>query len=233
MLRDEYGTRFGIIAGFRYPEGEEHSVLLMDFDVCEFQELVGCAVYGDAGRAAAAWREAAGDSAQVAQPTEVTVDGLNALVYFQRDEAMILGHESRNHMDAWFRGPRRLSDLLDVLTKQGLELPKQRSLYHGIDPEPMATEFSAWYAERHGQAPDAEIAEAVAYDWLEGTLPGTEYAVSPRRMVHKRRMMMGEWLPGEERDAGFALLQEWVRWLGERGGLSAHLLDRAVQAVVA
>jgi hypothetical protein len=32
--------------------------------------------------------------------------------------------------------------------------------------------FATWYAGRHGHEPDREAVQAVAWEWLEGMLPG-------------------------------------------------------------
>ena len=39
-MRDAYGTRIALIAGFSYPDGVDRSVFLFDIDACGFVEIV-------------------------------------------------------------------------------------------------------------------------------------------------------------------------------------------------
>jgi hypothetical protein len=96
----------------------------------------------------------------------------------------------------------------------------------------MAAPFTAWYAERHGHEPGREAVEALAEEWLEGMLPGTEHAVSPHRSEFFRELI-SDWQDDLVTDAALALLPEWVRWNGEQAGVPAPLIDRAVSAASA
>jgi hypothetical protein len=66
VLRDVYGTRFGVIAGFAYPGGVDPSVYLLGFDASEYLSLAAAGVFDDAESAVAAWREQVGDRAPLA-----------------------------------------------------------------------------------------------------------------------------------------------------------------------
>ena len=48
VLRDVYGTRFGVIAGFAYPGGVDPSVYLLGFDASEYLSLAAAGVFDDA-----------------------------------------------------------------------------------------------------------------------------------------------------------------------------------------
>jgi hypothetical protein len=85
-------------------------------------------------------------------------------------------------LDNWFRARRRVHDVADALRGRGMPLPKHRSLYHDRDTTPMAEAFTAWYDARHGTKPDPDAVEALAEEWLDGCLPGTEHAASPHRV---------------------------------------------------
>ncbi len=63
-MRDAYGTRFGVIADFSYPGGADPSAYLLDFDASGFTVLAGAGVFDDVERAAAAWRDQVGVSAE-------------------------------------------------------------------------------------------------------------------------------------------------------------------------
>ena len=71
--------------------------------------------------------------------------------------------------------------------------------------------------------------EALAEEWLEGMLPGTEHSVSPHRSEYLRELI-GDWLDDPVTDAVRALLPEWVRWNGEQAGVPAPLIEYAVSA---
>ena len=226
-MRDAYGTRFGVIAEFRYQADPDSSWYLLDIDACGLVRLAGTGVFSDADQAAAAWRGEVGDSAKGVKAGPMTAESLASLVYCEPEVDMVFGTESRAQLDNWFRGPRRIQDVLTVLREQGVDLPHYRSLYKDIDYAPMTEAFTAWYSARHGHAPGQEAAETLAEQWLEGMLPGTEHAVSPHRSQILRELV-GDWLDDPVKDEVLALLPEWVRWNGEQGGIPEHLLSLAV-----
>ncbi len=229
VMRDAYGTRFGVIASFCYPGGVDPSVYLLDVDACGFTVLAGVGVYDDVEPAAVAWRDQVGVGAEGLTPVPATAESLACLVYCEHEEAFVSGNESRTQLDNWFRGPRRISDIYRALHEHGVVLPDYSPQYHDIDVTPMADPFTQWYAERHGREPDQEAVETLAEEWLEGMLPGTEHAVSPHRTEYFRELISG-WQDDQVTDAALALLPEWVRWNGEQAGVPAPLIDRAVSA---
>jgi hypothetical protein len=229
MMRDAYGTRFAVIAGFCYPGGVDPSAYLLDIDACGFLVLAGAGVFDDVAQAAAAWRNQVGVSADGLVPVPATTESLACLVYCEHEEAPIIGRESRELMDNWFRGPRRMRDIDDGLRDQGIVLPPYHPLYDDIDFGPMASAFTDWYAERHGHEPDRVVVEALAEEWLEGMLPGTEHAVSPHRSEFYRELI-ADWRDDPITDAVLTLLPEWVRWNGEQAGVPAPLIEFAVSA---
>jgi hypothetical protein len=90
---------------------------------------------------------------------------------------------------------------------------------------------------KKGKKPPARVTssgwvEALAYEWLEGMLPGTEHSVSPGRS-ESFRGLISDWLDDPITDAVLALLTEWVRWNGEQAGVPASLIERAVSAAAA
>ena len=50
VLRDVYGTRFGVITGFAYPGGVDPSVYLLGFDASEYLGLAVAGVFDGAER---------------------------------------------------------------------------------------------------------------------------------------------------------------------------------------
>ena len=232
MMRDAYGTRFGVIADFCYPGGIDPSAFLLDLDASGSIVLAGAGAFDGVEQAAAAWRDQVGVSAEGLTPGPATTESLACLVSCEHGELYINGNESRAQMDNWFRGPRRIQETIGALHKRGVVLPEYSLQYHDIDVAPMAVPFTAWYSERHGHEPHREAVEALAEEWLEGMLPGTEHAVSPHRSEFFRELI-SDWLDDPVTDAALALLPEWVRWNGEQAGVPAPLIDRAVSAASA
>jgi hypothetical protein len=232
VMRDAYGTRFGVTAAMNYPGGVDPSVYLMDIDASEFIGLTGAGVFDDMDQAAAAWREQVGVSAEGLTPVPATPESLTCLVYSEHEEQQVIGDESRTLMDNWLRGPRRMRDVHDALQECGIVLAEYSPRYHDIDVAPMADPFIEWYSERHGHQPSREAVEALAEEWLEGMLPGTEHSVSPSRS-ESFRGLISDWLDDPITDAVLAMLPEWVRWNGEQAGVPASLIERAVSAASA
>jgi hypothetical protein len=228
-MRDAYGTRIALIAGFSYPDGVDRSVFLFDIDACGVVEIVHAGVFDDVAQASTAWRDLVGDTAGNARPERVeTAQRLLCLVHCNLGEDILRGTESRAVLDNWFRARRRIHDLAEALRKRGMSLPTGRSLYHGLDPDPMVTAFTGWYARGHGTEPDPEAVGALAEEWMEGALPDTWHAVSPHR-VEFQLSLINDWIPDDPVTvAAKALLPEWVRWHGEQAGLPEHLIDRGV-----
>jgi hypothetical protein len=228
-MRDAYGTRIALIAGFSYPHGVDRSVFLFDIDACGLIEIVHAGVFDDVAEAATAWRALVGDTAESARPERVeTAERLLCLVYCDSGEDILRGSESRTVLDNWFRARRRIHDLADALRRRGMSLPTARSLYHDLDTDPMAAAFTGWHVRRHGTEPDPEAVGALAEEWMEGALPDTWHAVSPHR-VEFQLALINDWIPDDPITvAAKALLPEWVRWHGEQAGLPEHLVDRGV-----
>ncbi|MGH3625743.1 MAG: hypothetical protein ACRDQ5_28880 [Sciscionella sp.] len=228
-MRDAYGARIALIAGFSYPGGVDRSVFLFDIDACGFIEIVHAGVFDNVEQAATAWRGLVGDTAEDARPERVeSAQRLLCLVQCDSGEEILRGTESQTVLDNWFRARRRIHDLADGLRKRGMPLPRAGSLYHDLDTDPMAQAFTGWYGRRHGADPDPEVVNALAEEWMEGTLPDTWHAVSPHR-VDFQLALINDWIPDDPITVAVkALLPEWVRWHGEQAGLSEHLIDRGV-----
>jgi hypothetical protein len=229
QMRDAYGARIAVIAGFSYPGGADPSVFLFDIDACGFIEIAHAGVFDDVPQAATAWRAMVGETAQNAWPERVdTAEHLLCLVHCDSGEETLRGTESRTVLDNWFRARRRIHDLADALRKRGMPLPMARSLYHDLDTDSMAGEFTGWYVRRRGSEPDPEAVGALAQEWMEGALPDTWHAASPHR-VEFQLALINDWIPDDPVTVAVKeLLPEWVRWHGEQAGLSEHLVNRGV-----
>jgi hypothetical protein len=227
-LRDAYGTRIAVIAGFCYPGRTDPSVFLFDIDACGLVELRDAGAFDDVDQAAAAWRTRVGEPADGAQPSPAErADQLLCLAHVDAGEEILRGSESRTRMDNWFRANRRLHDLADALRKRGMPLPEATSLYRDINVEPAVGAFIDWYQARHGAEPDREAVTAVADEWHEGTLPETWQSISPHRAEHQLALI-NDWIDDEITIAAKTLLPDWVRWRGEQSDLPDHLVEAAV-----
>lgn len=221
-MRDAYGTRFGVIAGFTYP-----GTFLFDIDGSGALSLVRADVFDDVEQAAASWREQVGDSAKGVEPQPIgAAEELRCLTECETGEIGVMGDESRNVMDNWFRFHRRLHDLADLDL-----LPEPVNLYRDIDPDPMAEEFTRWYSTQDGEKLAREIVEELAAEWMEGSLPETWFCVSPAR-IRYIRALMADWVD-EYGKAAEAMLPHWARWLSQRSGLSAQLATPVLSAISA
>src|SRR5205823_13364695 len=143
-LRDVYGSRFGIIAGYTYPDSLDASVFLFDIDACGMVDMAGAGSFDDLAHAAAAWRTAVGDAGADAELRPVPDPGqLECMVHWESSD-MLTGWESDSVLDNWFRGRRRYRDLDLVLHKRRTPLPPARSLYHDVDTGSAVRAFTAW-----------------------------------------------------------------------------------------
>ncbi len=218
VLRDVYGTRLGVIAGFAYPGGVDPSVCLLAFDASEYLSLAAAGVFDDAESAVAAWREQVGDSTPGTEP--VTPEVLAWLSHAEHSEGLIDEREQGALVDDYFRGPRRIQDITRKLGGRRVELPQG-------DPVAMQAAFTAWYSTRHGDVPDQDAVQALAEEWPGVMLPGTEHAVPPWRSAAFRDQITS-WWDDEDAAGAQSLLPEWIRWNGEQAGLQPDLISDAV-----
>lgn len=228
QLRDVTGGRRAVIAGLSYPGHADRCVYLFDIDVCGFNTLAGAGVYDNEEQAAATWRTLAGATAEDAA-LEPVFDSreLELLVHLDVGGEHLVGNESRSAMDNWFRARRRLDDLATALGRLNRPLPPHRSLYADVDIDPAVAAFTAWHQARHGVEPDVDATEALATEWLEGRVPGTEHVATAHRAAHVLALP-SDWRPDAATLQARALLPEWVRWNGQQSGLPESLAEAAV-----
>ncbi len=230
-MRDDYGTRFAVLAECEYPGGVDPHVFLFDIDACGLVTMAGAAVFDSLDQAADAWRQEKGDAAEMARPEPATgYAQLDCLVHCEvSTDGMFRGDEPRAFCDNLFRASRRIHDIADILAKRGEKWPLHRNLYHDRESEieAAAKGFSDWWAERHGKGPDQKAILGLAADWIEGTLPGCASNVSPHRVKYLMTYVSDNWLPDAAKAAVFELLPEWVRWNGEQAAVPEHLIERS------
>jgi hypothetical protein len=187
-------------------------------------------VYDDVNQAAEASRTQAGDANALVATVDDPAD-LRCLVELDTgDEMAIRGDEPRPVMDNWFRAHARINALSRTLGDRGRPLPGHASLYHDLDVTVLAKPFTDWHLRAHGSPPDPEVVEALAGEWMEGALPETWFSASPAR-VRFQRVLISDWVPDHRVTLGaVGLLPEWVRWLGERAGLTTHRMQPLLDA---
>lgn len=224
-LLDTYGTRFGVIATYRYPGEADTSAYLFDIASDWTPVLAGGGVYDDTAQAEAAWRAAVGESADaaVSRPVETGAD-LACLVDFARD---LMGDESRAVMNEYFRVEHRILKLALALEERGIDLPDP--VYFRGDHLSMAGEFTDWHVQRFGVAPDPDDVGVVAEAWSEGIIGETAYAVSPER-ARVASLLIGDMYEPTYARSALALLPQWSTWLAERADLPAPLRERVLAA---
>ena len=148
VLRDVYGTRFGVIAGFAYPGGVDPSVYLLGFDASEYLSLAAAGVFDDAEPAVAAWREQVGDSTPGAEP--VTPQVLAWLSHAEHSEGLVsgepLGRISWKAMVAMPFSAARQAFADELTSSAGVEETTQirasldGSLIEAVQPDPARRE---------------------------------------------------------------------------------------------
>lgn len=229
LMRDAFGDRFGVIAGYRYPD-EAESMFLFDIQGSGLVSLAGAGDFDTVEEATRVWQESVGATGPESQPRTVDTPGeLHCMVPWRSEDLM--GDEGRAQMDNYFRAPRRRDDVVHFLANRGTPLPKVAVHFDcdGEDTEEAEDDFIDWYVDRHGTEPDPEAVTDLAMEWFEGALTGIEHVVSEYR-VGFMLDLIGDWKPGPPTDAARLLLPEWVRWSGEQAGQPADLVDRAVTA---
>ena len=232
-MRDDYRTRFAVLAECGYPGGVDPHVFLLDIDACVTATPADAAVFDSLDQAVTAWREGKGDTARTARPEPVT--DYSRLGFLVRCDASpngpFRGDESRGYADNLFRVNRRIHDIADAMAGRGHQWPDESGSHrdHAARAEVMAKAFGDWYARRHGGEPSGEAVRWLAGDWVTGTLPGYENALSPHRVRALLAYMDDDWLPEEPATAtAYKLLPEWVRWNGEQVGVPEPLIERSV-----
>jgi hypothetical protein len=240
LIRDAYGSRFGVLIACGYPDeamaGTDY-IYLLDVDTCAgIVEVLDAAIYDDLSTACDAWRTTVGVPAVSATPGSVDAELLaDLLPGAHLAEHGVMGGESRRRMDNYYRVLRRSADLAGALAAAGRPLPAEpRQLhelrYGDISIDAYVAEFLTWYADRHPAPADDEAVEALAETWLEGSLEEARLSCSPHRVRALQSRIGIEWRGDPLTEPVAELLPEWVRWCADRTGLDAKLASRSVAA---
>ena len=199
-MRDDYRTRFALLAECGYPGGVDPHVFQLDIDACMAVTLVDAAVFDSLDQAVAAWRESKGDTARAACPEPVT--NYSQLGFLVRCDAApngpFRGDESRGYADNLFRVNRRIHDIADAMAARGHQWPDESGSHrdHAATAEVMAKAFGDRYERRHGREPGGEAVRWLAGDWAHGNAAGIrECGLAASRpgpaRLHGRRLAAG------------------------------------------
>lgn len=239
--RDVYGSRFGVTAPFRTPDGSDRWYL-WDIDACGYQPfLVHSAYYPTCEQALMAWQAGVGPLA-AGQAAFAPVDDPSLLAYLMHmEEGVVLsGGESVREAGEYYRSRRLAAAAVDSFRS------RHRGQWAGADAEGAATEFAVWLrARRAGQPRQADAqarqADAQASDPEQTDLdeqiteladswdfqgPAVLYhTCSPHRValtvLHLRNYYLDDFA-----DELVALLPEWTEWLAQRNNTPPHLAER-------
>ncbi|MFB8007287.1 hypothetical protein [Nocardia sp. NPDC056000] len=141
------GARTAFIAGYEYPGGTDRHVYLFDLSAKPDErlepnaidwsgqyiagpvELLRADAFDTVDAAARAWRDSVGPAAANSRPAPITDPADLAFLPCCCDPTAVLGTESRNRLDNWFRAARRIEELIITLRRRGTPLPPLPGLY--------------------------------------------------------------------------------------------------------
>ncbi|WP_157546149.1 hypothetical protein [Hamadaea tsunoensis] len=232
VLRDAYGTRFGVILDCAYMDRSgTGEVYVIDVDACSGgMAVVGGRVCRDAEEAAAVWRDLAGSAAAGAARPEPADLAVLADLLRAHTEFGIMGDEPRAMMDEYFRARRRIQDFWMAASPAEVPVSRwERELSESVDAEPFLAGFAQWCADRDDPAAGEPLLRDVVDAWLEGSLEYARLACSPHRVRLLQDLIAVEW-PADELPAVARILPSWVRWCAERTGIGPDLAARSVAA---
>jgi hypothetical protein len=236
VLRDGYGTRFGVLIACRRPgePGGGAHVYLLDVDACTSRvRAIDGEVHADVEAATAAWRKMAGRPGAAATPETPDPELLAELLPQRGRHCSMTGDESRRMMANYFRQFRRCDDLREALAAAGRPLPAKRPPTEGpsAKPEPYLSyvrPFTDWYAARHAARPDENAVSWLLEEWVETPIESARLGCPPHRVEEVRHQIVADWGDTTAKREGLAMLPDVVRWCAERTGLDTALAQAAI-----
>lgn len=225
VVRDRYGSRFGIAAPFA--SGTTPRWYLWDVDACDLQPLtVYSGFYPSPDAALAAWQEGVGTFA-AAGTTWGKADDFTTLRQLLpvSEGPMRLGGETPQQFAEYYRS-RRLAETVR-LRPEIATAPEPH-----CDTAGAATTFAAWLDGQETGLDSADlpdIAASLAEIW-KGITGVAFDSCSPHRVAYAIRYIHDDYQDSYG-DMLLAALPHWIRWLAERTGATTEMVDRALQAV--
>jgi hypothetical protein len=232
---DGYGSRFLLVAPFRYDGEVPDHWYAWDIDSCWILDVVAAGVFGSAQDALAEWQQAAGPPAagtalSPAAP-ELTARLLAPCLDSGPMSEMLQGHEPRELLREYFRLRRRARALVS-----SAGAPPESADADPLDadaPDPVREAFLGWYAARHGAVPEetADAVDTILYQWGPHPVERSRYACSPHRIEMTARLIRDGYF-ADHANTTLRLLPEWTQWCIEQGGLNADLAARSRAAAL-
>ncbi len=228
VARDVYGSRYVLVAPFRYGGGAPDHWYAWDIDLCWIDVVVSAGVFASAEDALREWRDAVGAVASGAAlsscPAEKTAELLAPCLRTGPLADMLQGNEPRDLIREHYRLRRRARDLTGSADAAG-----SWSFDAGRAPDA----FAAWYAARHDDVPGAvtETAGTIYEMWGPHAYPDERsfYACSPHRIEMAAHLIRESYFADHAHPA-LRLLPEWTEWCIERTGLDGDAAARSREA---
>lgn len=232
IARDAYGSRFLLVAPFRYDADAPDHWYAWDIDLCWAHRVVAAGAFDSAASALAEWQEAVGPAAAAAtlSPSEPETTALLLAQYGETSPLsdMLEGSEPQELIREHYRLQRRAGVLLGGTGPA----PSRRD----DDDDAPRDEFLAWYKKQHDDAPQnlADDADLLIAEWGPSDDAGSlcPHACSPHRIELTAELLRDGYFP-DAANAGIVLLPDWTQWCIERSGLTGDFAARSRDAALA
>jgi hypothetical protein len=232
-IRDDYGTRFGVIAPFAaHGDTGMHRWYLWDIDACGLEPVTVYAGYfADPTQALTAWHDGVGPTA-TAHSALTTVQDLGLLreLLPKPPEFSRIGGEDPAQMGEYHRSRRLAERILADLDHEPPATPRQTAGLRELTAEAWAEQFRGWRATHRPVAesgPDTDEAISVLADeWSHHGPAQLGEACSPHRLTLIDRLLR-DLYQDEFAILLTGLLPDWAAWLCERAGVTPDLAERS------
>jgi hypothetical protein len=224
--RDAYGSRFGVTAAVRAPDGPDRWYL-WDIDTCGYQPFtVHSAYYPTSERALAAWQAGVGEVAAAGTTfTPVEDRQLLAQVMPAEEGPVRAGGEKPEQLAEYRRCRRLARAAIDAVAPGRPEPPV------GLDTAvaTAAAQFIAWLGTHRADRPQPsdldELVTELADSWCFSGPVELYSTCSPHRValtvLHLRNYYTDDFSAQL-----VALLPDWTCWLADRNGTPSRLAER-------
>jgi hypothetical protein len=230
VTRNSYGDEFGLFGRFTGPDSSER-IYAFNFDDSRYNHLSLAGSFPSLDEAVATWNEHTGTDASSPEP--VTRSDQLVFTAHREDPFDLPDPVTTESMRAeLYCSERRLADLLAALRKHGVDAPPPENRYQDVDLETPVDAFLAWCEEQGLESGEREDVYSIAEAWIGGSVPGTEYSISPKRIDHGCILIADGYIQ-EYAEAAFKILPHWYRFCGARLGLSEERIAASVAAAPA
>jgi hypothetical protein len=236
LLRDAYGTRFGVLAQMTGPSAQPRTYLL-DVDRCHgFDQVLGSGYYPDTGTATAAWQGFVGASAATAEPEPAPDDLLPHVLPGGGLIDGLFGQPlSDSHFTELYRGDRIVFAIADALedARRPITWPTSDPQQDADLATGLTERFKAWAAVNDAalppsEGPDDDVVTWLLHDWVSPGMPETlALACSPHRIAAFTAYLTDDW-PDGQRTRALQLLGPWVRFCLQHNGVTGQFAEHSL-----